>query len=77
MVKSDMSVVFPPSLPSHSEHSDAQLWYICCFPTGLLAKGRHTPSCRFQVGLRFFLCQIFCSNFWVDRSFNQALRRYL
>jgi len=33
MGESDMSVVFPTSLPSHSEHSDAQVWYIGCSNT--------------------------------------------
>ena len=72
--KGDMSFVFPPSLLSQVEHSEAQLCYVYigCFHTGLLAKDRHKPSRRFQVGLRFFLFHISCSNFWADRTFQAS-----
>jgi len=72
MEKPNMSVVFPPSLPSRSEHSKAQVWYIGSFHTSLLAKDRYTPGCRFQDGLPCFFCQISCSNIWLDRKFQAS-----
>jgi hypothetical protein len=72
MGKSDMSVVFPPSPLSRSEHSEAQLWHIVCFHTSLLAKDMHKPGRRFQISFRFFLCQSSCSNFGMQRTFQAS-----
>ena len=69
MGKSSISVFFACFLPSWNKYSDAKLWYISCFHTGLFVKDRHTPGRRFHVCLRFFACQISCSNLWVDRNF--------
>ena len=61
MKTSDMLTVFEGSFPMQSEHSDAQLRYIGCSPTALLAKDRHMPVCHLQdstIFRRFFLSQI-------------------
>ena len=70
--KIDISVAFPPSLPSRSEHSEAQLWHFVCFHTCLLVEDMQKPGCRFQVGLRSFLYQIYCSNFGMQRTFQAS-----
>jgi len=66
---SDVSFVFLPSLTSHSEHIEAQLWHMGCLHRSLLFKDMHKPVLRFQVGLSFFVFQISCSNFLVQRTF--------
>ena len=50
-------------------------WYIGCFYASSLARNRHTLGRLFEVGLRFFLCQISCSNFWVDRNFETSAQK--
>jgi len=65
-----ISFVFLPSLTSHSEHIEAQLWHMGCLHACLLFKDMHNPDLRFQVGLRFFVLQISCSNFLVQRTFH-------
>ena len=63
--------------PSHSEHSDAHLWYIGSSLSYYWLK--QIFGYGFHVGtivLRFLLCQISCSNFRLDRSFKQVYRHY-
>jgi hypothetical protein len=50
--------VFAPSFPSHSEHSDTELWYILCSPNILLGNGRHDFRRCFQV-CKYFLAFLF------------------
>jgi len=45
----------------------------------LMAKDRQNPDCRFQAStifLRFFLCQMLCSNFGWTESFKQVHKNY-
>jgi len=32
----DIQIVFAPSFPLHTEHSDAKLWHIGCSPRGFI-----------------------------------------
>jgi len=71
----DILISFAPSIPIHSEHSAAHFWYNGCSPELLSAKDRQKPRNRyyaFTIFLCFFLCQISCTNFWLDRRFQAS-----
>jgi hypothetical protein len=52
-------------------------WHTVIIYRLLFAEVRQQPGCLFQIStnfLYFFLCQISCSNFWVDRMFQASAR---
>jgi hypothetical protein len=51
-----MYINFATSLPSHSEQSDAQIWYFFCFPTDLYAKVSQNS------GRRLVVCKLYNKN---------------
>jgi len=71
---------FAPSLPSHSEHSDAQLWYIGCSNTEFWLKSDRSLDVVFKPIQIFFAPS--CAKFHVQTSgwaerFKQPHRQYL
>jgi hypothetical protein len=66
---------FAPSFPSHSEHSDVQLWYTCSSSRVLIRwsyrEGWSSFSSQHNFS-SFFVCQISCSNCKVDEIFKEV-----
>ena len=72
-------MIFVPSFPLHSEHSDAQL-SSAVLQHLLLAKYRQMQECRFQVNTTFpnsFLCKVHVQTPAWAELFKQVDRNHL
>jgi len=74
-------LIFWKLLSPHTVNTVTHSYDTSAVLTGLLlAEVRQKPHTCFEVRtnlLRFFLCQISCSNYWVEEGSKQMYRHYL